>query len=458
MTTLLETCCISPPPGAAADELTLPLSFFDIVWIHFHPIRRLLFYEHPCSNTEFVQTLVPKLKQSLSLTLKHYLPVAGNLLYPLNSDEKAVLRYVGGDSVPLTIAVSTNDFDELVGNQARDADQFYDFVPQMPPAIDESGHKLVPLIALKVTLFPGRGICLGFANNHALGDASSIVGFMLAWASINKFARDDEFLTRNGKSLPIFDRSVLQNTNKIDSIFWNVIGKIPLKESSSFPLPTNRVRSTFILTQTDINKLKDLVISKKPNLHHVSSFVVTTSYVWTCLVKSGDAIGEEVGGDESEVFFFTADARGRLNALVNPPVPLNYFGNCLGRGMAKLEHKEVVGEEGFVIAAETVAEEIKNRVNNKDEFLKGAENWMSLMGTFAGMKTMGVSGSPKFDLLNADFGWGKARKLEVVSMDGEKYSMSICKWRGIEGGLEVGLSLPKQRMEAFAAFFRDGLK
>ncbi|KAL8529000.1 hypothetical protein ACS0TY_006462 [Phlomoides rotata] len=89
--------------------------------------------------------------------------------------------------------------------------------------------------------------------------------------------------------------------------------------------------------------------------------------------------------------------------------------------MAKLEHKEVVGEEGFVITAETIAEEIKNRVNNKDEFLKGAENWMSMMGTFGVMKTMGVSGSPKFDLPNADFGWGKARKLEVVSMDGEKY-------------------------------------
>ncbi|KAL8502228.1 hypothetical protein ACS0TY_021370 [Phlomoides rotata] len=33
------------------------------------------------------------------------------------------------------------------------------------------------------------------------------------------------------------------------------------------------------------------------------------------------------------------------------------------------------------------------------------------------MKRIGISGSPKFDISVADFGWGKARKLEVVSLD-----------------------------------------
>lgn len=146
-------------------------------------------------------------------------------------------------------------------------------------------------------------------------------------------------------------------------------------------------------------------------------------------MKSGDAIGEKVSADESEIFFFPADARGRLNALINPPVPTNYFGNCLSGGMVNLEHSKVAGEEGFLIAAEAISEEIRNRVNNKDAFLKGVENWVSRMVDFGAMRTMGVSGSPKFDLPNADFGWGKARKLEVVSMDGEKYTMSICKSR-----------------------------
>ncbi|KAL0354188.1 UNVERIFIED_CONTAM: Malonyl-coenzyme:anthocyanin 5-O-glucoside-6'''-O-malonyltransferase [Sesamum angustifolium] len=69
-----------------------------------------------------------------------------------------------------------------------------------------------------------------------------------------------------------------------------------------------------------------------------------------------------------------------------------------------------------------------------------------------------VSGSPKFDLSNADFGWGTARKLEILTIDEEKYSMSLCKSRDSDGGLEIGLSLPKARMEAFATIFDEGLR
>ncbi|KAL8031434.1 hypothetical protein ABFX02_13G024200 [Erythranthe guttata] len=454
-TTLLETCRIQPPAaGAAAAELELPLSFFDVLWLHFHPIRRLLFYEYSGSESHFSETLIPKLKESLSHTLKHYLPVAANLLYPINTDDqKPVLRYAAGDSVSMKIAVSGGNFDDLVGNHPRDADQFYDFVPEIPPVTEDSdGHKIVPVFALQVTLFPGRGICIGFSNHHTLGDARSIVGFMWAWASIAKFGGEEELLKKQGEFLPIFDRSVIHDPLGVDGIFWEAMRNIPFK-SSSFPLPTNRVRATYTLRQSDIEKLKDSVLAKKPDLGHVSSFVVTASYVWTTLLKSGDAVGEEVDDDVFEFFIFTVDVRGRTN----PPMPLNYFGNCLGGSMAKIEHKTLVGEEGFVIAAEAIALDIKNRVNNKDEVLKGVENWMSDSEKFVGMRAVGVSGSPKFDLCDADFGLGRARKLEVVSIDGEKYSISLCKSSGLEGGLEIGLALPKDRMEAFAAIFADGL-
>ncbi|EYU24861.1 hypothetical protein MIMGU_mgv1a006931mg [Erythranthe guttata] len=421
-TTLLETCQIQPPISDDELSLSVPLSFFDIAWLHFHPIRRLLFYNHPCSKPYFLETLVPNLKESLSLTLKHYLPASGNLLYPktATTEKKPVFRYVTGDSVSLTIAESNNDdFDELITNHARDADRFYNFVPEFPPEKDELEYKIVPLIALQITLFPNRGICIGFANHHCVGDASSIVG------------------------------SFVKDPLQIDRIFWKVLKDAPLK-SSSFQLPTNRVRATYVLHPADIQKLKDLVLTKKPGLVRVSSFVVTVSYVWTCLAKSL----EEIEDDALEFFIFAVDVRARIN----PPVPANYFGNCLSYGRAIIEHKTLVGELGFFVAAEAMALDIKNRVNNKDEVLKGAENWMSDRKKFSGaVRAVGVSGSPKFDLCDADFGWGRARKLEVVSIDGEKYSISLCKSNGSEGGLEIGLSLPKERMEAFATIFADGL-
>ncbi|KAG8386931.1 hypothetical protein BUALT_Bualt03G0200100 [Buddleja alternifolia] len=452
MMALLETSRIAPPPGQVS-ELSVPLTSFDIIWIHFHPIRRLLFYEYACSKHYFVQTIVPKLKDSLSLTLKHYLPISGNLIYPSNIDKKPVFRYMPGDSVSLTIAESSDDFDNLIGNHARDGDLFYDFVPQIPPGKDEHECKIVPVIALQVTLFPGRGICIGFSNLHCLGDASSIVGFMLAWASISKCGGENELLKEKGESLPIFDRSVINDPLGIDNIYWNVMGQRPLIPSS-LPFPTNRVRATFILHQADIKRLKDLVLAKKSDLVQVSSFVVSTSYIWSCLVKSGDAVGEEVDGNVLEYLIFAVDARARIN----PPVPTNYFGNCLGYGIVKIEHEELVGNKGFVIAAEAVAMDIKNTINNSDELMKRSENLLSELKIFVGIRGLGVSGSPKFDLYNADFGWGRTRKLEVVSIDGEKYSMSLCKSRDSDGGLEVGLSLPKERMEAFASIFAKGLE
>ncbi|KAL3624762.1 hypothetical protein CASFOL_031430 [Castilleja foliolosa] len=86
MTSLIESCRVSSPSGTVADQ-SLPLTFFDIVWLHFHPCGRLFFHEFPCSKPFFLDTLVPKLKHSLSQTLKHYFPLAGNLVYPLDTDK-----------------------------------------------------------------------------------------------------------------------------------------------------------------------------------------------------------------------------------------------------------------------------------------------------------------------------------------------------------------------------------
>ncbi|KAL0415649.1 UNVERIFIED_CONTAM: Malonyl-coenzyme:anthocyanin 5-O-glucoside-6'''-O-malonyltransferase [Sesamum latifolium] len=384
MATILETCRIPAAPGAAS-ELSTPLIFLDIPWLQVNPIRRLLFYNFPCSKAYFLETVAPKLKESLSLTLRHYLLVAGDLIFYLNSEKVPEIRYVAPDSaVSLTIAESAGDFDDIIGNHVRDADRFYEFVPQIDPVTNESGYQRVPVMALKVTLFPGRGICVGVTNLHCLGDASSIVGFIQAWASISKLGGDEEFLTKQGESLPILDRSVIKDPRGINTIFLKVIKDDPLK-STYFPLPTNRVRATYILRHTDIQKLKDLVLEKKPNLGQVSSFVVTTSYVWTCFVKSG----EQVDDDELEFFALIANIRARID----PPVPASYFGNCLGYGMAIIEHKQLVGEEGFVMAAEAIIDQIKNKLNKKDQVLKDAEHCVSDMKARNKIRALWVSGS-----------------------------------------------------------------
>jgi len=61
-------------------------------------------------------------------------------------------------------------------------------------------------------------------------------------------------------------------------------------------------------------------------------------------------------------------------------------------------------------------------------------------------------------LYDVDFVWGRPEKIEIISIDNSSgISMSISKYKDSDGDLEVGLSLPKIRMSAFAAIFDHGL-
>ncbi|XP_047940871.1 malonyl-coenzyme:anthocyanin 5-O-glucoside-6'''-O-malonyltransferase-like [Salvia hispanica] len=447
MTTLIEICRIPPQQGAAA-EVLLPLSFLDMTWLHSNPMYVLSFYNHSCSEAEFFNTIVPNLKHSLSLTLKHYLPVAGNLLFPLHTDAlKPVLRYTPGDTVALTIAVSSLEFDELVANHAKEAGQFYDFVQPPAPLIEEENYKIAPVISLQATLFPGRGICIGMNFHHSLCDWRSIVGFVKAWAVINK-SGDDEAL---GESLPVFQKPDSEGSRRVDGIFWNAMKKIPFKPAASHPLRTNRARASFILRQSDIRKLKNQFLSARPSLDRVSTFTVAAAYVWATLVKSHGNCGEE-----DEVLYIPADARGRRNALFDPPVTENYFGNCLGGGVVIIEHRKLAGEDGFVAAADAIGNVIKAKIYDGDELLKSPEDRLSMMELPERVfGVLVVYGSPKFEYKEADFGWGMARKVEILSLDDEKYGMLLS--NSGDGGLVIDLSLPKEMMECFASIFEDGL-
>ncbi|KEH21666.1 anthocyanin 5-aromatic acyltransferase [Medicago truncatula] len=96
------------------------------------------------------------------------------------------------------------------------------------------------------------------------------------------------------------------------------------------------------------------------------------------------------------------DCRNRLGA----PTPATYFGNC-----------ELLGEDGLMVAVEVLSETLETL---KDVVLNGAENWSSwlLEGlAIADVKTIGSAGSPKFEVYSTDFGCGKPKKVEIVSIN-----------------------------------------
>ncbi|KAK6120613.1 hypothetical protein DH2020_045646 [Rehmannia glutinosa] len=443
---VLERCDIQPSPDTAA-ELTRPIIHFDMPWFYFHPVQRLLFFDLPCSKPQFLETIVPKLKESLTQTLNHFLPLAGNIIQPLDSGGP-FFRFSVGDSVSLTIAESSSDFNHLTGNHPRVSDEFYACVPQLPPAKHSSNDIVFPVLALQITLFPDHGVCFGFTNHHAIGDASSIVRFIKAWASVNKFGHDAKLI--DDKLVPYYDRTAVEDPEGLDKIYWNLIKRSRVVESPPISFPLNKLRQTFVITKDEVQKLKNFVQEKRPG-KHITSFTVTCAMVWVCLLKT-EAETETVADDEPEFFGFPADCRGRLN----PPLPAAYFGNCLAFVKAESTHGLLKGNDGFVTAAECIGEAIQRTVYNEKGILDGAENWPLEFGKLIGKRLFGVAGSPRFDLYDADYGWGRPKKFESPSIDGDT-SMSLCKSRDFEGGLEIGLSRPEKDLSAFAAIFTEQL-
>ncbi|XP_073297110.1 phenolic glucoside malonyltransferase 1-like [Primulina huaijiensis] len=444
---VLEHCRIEPVPDTVA-ELTLPLLHFDIPWLYFHPVERLLFFDFPISESRFVESIVPKLKESLLQTLKHFLPLAGNIVHPLDSS-RPYSRFVVGDSVSLTIAECNKDFNHLTGNHPRVSDEFYACVPQLPPATYSSEAVVFPVLAVQVTLFPDHGICLGFSNHHAIGDASSIVRFIKAWASVNRFGGDSKLI--DDKSLPFYDRTAVEDPEGLDSIYWNMMKKSRPVESPPISFPLNKVRATFVLTKEDVQNLKSFVLLKRPEMR-VTAFTVTCALVWVCVVKAAAAT-EEVADEEPEYFGFAADCRGRLD----PPLPTTYFGNCLAFVKAESTHGLLRGKDGFLVAVECVIKAIQKTVYNEKGILDGAEEWPLEFGKLIGKRLFGVAGSPRFDLYDSDYGWGRPKKFESASIDSDR-SMSLCKSRDSEGGLEIGLSRPKKKLDKFASIFTEILR
>nr|WOE94916.1 anthocyanin 3-O-glucoside-6'-O-malonyltransferase [Gorteria diffusa] len=450
--TVLETSQISPPPTTIGHR-SLPLTFFDTTWLLFPPVHHLFFYEFPYSKSHFIETVVPNLKHSLSITLQHFFPFASKLFVFSNPNNSGVtknpeIRHVEGDSVALTLAECTLEFNDLTGNHPRKCENFYPLVPPLGSVVKASDYVSIPLFSVQVTLFPNSGVAIGMTNHHSLGDAATRFGFLKAWTSIAG-CNGDKLIFKANEYLPIYDRLI--NIPKLDENKLRQTRLEKFYQPPSLVGPTDKVRATFVLTRTNINGLKKRVRTKLPTLEYVSSFTVTCGYLWSCMAKARVNAGEKNREDELEQFIISVDCRSRLD----PPIPATYFGNCAAPCVVTIKKVVLSGENGFVYAAKLIGEAISKMVNDKGGILKDAESWEEVFKIPS--RKIGISGTPKLNFYDFDFGWGKPKKYETVSIDyNGSVSINVCK--GSTQDLEIGLCLSGIEMEAFVNIFNGGLR
>ncbi|KAI3440698.1 uncharacterized protein J3R85_003136 [Psidium guajava] len=465
--TILHRYHVSPPANSVP-AAALPLTFFDIPWLLCRPMQRLFFYDFPQSLPSFAQTTLPLLVRSLSLCLRRFFPFAASLVLPPAPPEKPHILYSDGDSLSLTAAESSADFAELVSDEARDATLIHPLVPQLPPPRESAAARVRPLMAIQVTLFPNKGICIGVQFLHVAADGRSFNHFMKSWASIHRSEGDP---TRNDPddSGPFTSREVNKDLKGLEPIllkdWWSCVGSSPSPMPSEALLAVgDKVRATFVLGKAHLDGLKAQVLSqlKSDNIDpksepiHLSTFVVTCALVWVCMIKSKDKECERRDQSSSEgsnnelcSFCFVADCRDRLEYSI----PSTYFGNCLGIYFLSEKRSTLLGESGISHAARAIG----RRVQEVDEGggLRGAERWIKDWNVFDNGDLVTVAGSPRLRVYDTDFGWGRPRKSHVVQID-MSGAIALAESRNGDGGVEVGLALTKLCMEKFVRLFEKG--
>nr|XP_043610362.1 malonyl-coenzyme A:anthocyanin 3-O-glucoside-6''-O-malonyltransferase-like [Erigeron canadensis] len=456
--TVLHQSQVSPPP-ATIGNASLPLTSFDILFLLRPPIHHVFFYElSPITKHDFIETIVPKLKHSLSITLQHFFPFAGNLIVYRASTTSATepqIRYVEGeDSVEVTCAECNLDFKDLTGNHPRNCDKFHHLIPPLGDysklLVSDDYIIKIPVFSLQITLFPDHGFSLGMTSHHCLGDASTHFCFLEAWTTIARCGDTDNKLFLR---LPIYER-VVHNYPELDERFSKG-AKVETLFNGGYQPPDlsssakNKVRGTFVLPRTIIDQMKKKVWTQEPRIPYVSSVTVTCAYLWRCIAKSRE--------DELELFAILIDCKTRL---ADKPIPEAYFGNCILGSFTLAKTTLLTGDDGFINAARLLGENLHNMLTDKDGIVAHRIRMMednSSAGRMMPTTIIGVSGSPKLKFYDLDFGWGKPKKQEIVSLDYDG-SISIDTCKDSDHDLEIGVCLTTTEMQTFVRTFNQGLQ
>ncbi|XP_010447709.1 PREDICTED: phenolic glucoside malonyltransferase 1 [Camelina sativa] len=455
---IIEVAQVTPSHSESFEPLTLPLTFFDLVYFKFRPVERVIFYRLTNATRLFFDSvIIPNLKTSLSSALFHYLPLAGQLVWG-QLDPKPSIVCSQNDAVSFTVAESNAYFSRLSGDKPFPSAELYPLVPELQSSDDSAS-----VVSFQVTLFPNQGFCICVKAHHGVLDGKTTTMFLRSWVHICK--HQDSSLPQD--LLPTYDRTVIRSpTDSENKVLneWHSLAKIlaggkepdnpkSLKLQPSMKIGANVVRYTLELTRNDIQKLRERLkrestssssSSSSSKELRLSTFVIAYSYAFVCLIRArGGEPKRPVG------YGFSVDCR----SLIDPPIP-SYFGNCIsGCYRIMLIAETFMGEEGLLAAARMVSESIEEWDESMAWRIPDHVGYATLP---PGSQNIIASGSTRFGVYELDFGWGRPDKVMTVSI-GQGNVISMADNRDGKGGVEIGFSLKEQEMDALIVLLHHEL-
>lgn len=378
-----------------------------------------------------IHSFVESIKESLSLTLVHFYPLAGRLVSEIDEDKHESIVYVDCNkglgarfihaALDMTISdiLSPKDFPSVVRS-------FFDHGEKI---VNYDSHTK-PLLSVQVTELID-GVFIACAINHCMIDGISYWHFWNVWSMIHR-----EKTNQICESLlPIYNHR-LPHDRALPIPFPFTHPNEFVTEYESPPIK----EKIFHFSSNSISNLKAKA-NKQSNSSDISSFQSLCALIWRSMVRANRLTHDQVVYNH-----MAANLRQRLD----PPLSNNYFG-CF---VHVLTISTTVGEllkNDLGWAASLLHQAVAN-LNDKTA-RDSVNDWLRSPycyhhANLHGNHSITIENSPKFDMYVNDFGLG--RPLAFHSGFANKAPGVVYACPGREGGVsvEMEICLPPDSMKA----------
>ncbi|KAF8093547.1 hypothetical protein N665_0383s0172 [Sinapis alba] len=428
-----------------------PLAEWDQVGTITH-VPTVYFYDKPSDS--FQGNVVETLKNSLSLALFHFYPLAGRLRWLPRGRLEIDCNAAGVTLIEAESEAELTDFNSLLGTK-----EFEKLVPQVNY---KTPIETIPLFLAQVTKFKCGRISLSVKVSHAVVDGQSALHFLSEWGRI---ARGEPL-----KTIPFLDRKILWAGEPLPPF-----ASSPQYQGKEFEEPPlligetdcveEKQKETVVamlkLSKTQLEKLRSRVNTSKcaDQARGFTRYETVTGHVWRCACKARGHSPEQPTG-----LVICVDVRSR----VQPPLPCGYFGNATLDVVATSTSGELISNElGF--AAGKISKAIKNVTNEYVitgiEYLKNHEDLKEFQdmhtlgrkeGPFYGNPNLGLVSWLTLPIYGLDFGWGQEVYMGPGTNDLDGNSLLLPD-KNEDGSLILATCQQVAHMEAFKKHFYEDI-
>ncbi|KNA13702.1 hypothetical protein SOVF_114350 [Spinacia oleracea] len=420
----VSECFIKPKLNDDYSKQPYYLSPGDLAMLSAHYIQKgLLFTKSSATDQDFsIQTFLEKLKDSLTRTLVHFYPLAGQLATQIDEHQHSSFIFIdcekgpGARFIHATLNMTIHDILSPIDVPVV-VKSFFDH----HKSVNHDGHTR-PLLSVQVTELVD-GIFIGCSMNHSVADGTSYWNFWNIWSEIHMQHNP------NSKSkLPIHKRWFPEGYGpRVTLPFTHTDEFI-----SRYEVPQLRER-IFHFSSESISKLKMKAnIDVEDTDKEISSLQALSALVWKSITRV-----RCLSGDEKITCTMDANLRQRID----PQLPQGYFGNSIWVAKATATADQV-NEHSLGWVAELLQKAVMELT---DKTVKSVfEAWMKSpfvyqIDAFFEPNSTVIGSSPRFDMFGNDFGVGKP--VVVRSGYANKFPGKVTTYPGSEGRRSIALEI-----------------